>query len=126
MSQSDTPPVPSPSLLHTLAEQTVAVALIGATIFFLGLSFRYGIDRGDDGRIEIRGIGHFILSVCAILSVRKHQTGRYVCGAKAHDDMQAVGLTYDDATLKRFQTTLPVLLNDTTFLNKALKTVFAL
>jgi hypothetical protein len=122
MSQSKAPI----GVLLNLTERIVAVVLIVAAFVFLGLSFRTGIDRGDEGRLEIRGSTHFTRAVCAILSVEKQKTGRYVCDPTANRNMQDLGLSTDEAVLQRTGKTLPEWIKDTKFLNDALKAAFAL
>src|SRR5437867_7989658 len=85
--------------LYSVAGQFLSAILIGATVLTIVLSFRFGIDRGHDIRIASTGIGHFWLSVCAILSRGNYGTGRYVCSGNASGTMQATGLGYDHGTL---------------------------
>ena len=109
-------------LLQSGAAHCLSATLIGATILLLALSFRGGIDRAHDTTI-VRG-GLFFNAVCAILSTEKHGTGRYVCAATAHRNMEAIGLGYEEATLVRLGKGLEELGRETAFLNDALKKVF--
>ena len=101
-------------------------ALIAATIFVIVLSFRFGVDRGQDTSIPIRGVGHFLDAVCSILSQERYGAGRYVCTGGAQRDMEAAGLGSDQVTLDRVGKSLSEWLHDTAFLNRALKSVFLL
>jgi hypothetical protein len=109
--------------LQSGAAHCLSAALIGATILLLALSFRGGINRGHDTTIVVHG-AHFFNAVCAILSTEKHGTGRYVCAATAHRNMEAIGLGYEEATLARLGKGLEELGRETAFLNDALKKVF--
>ena len=106
-------------LLQSGAAHCLSATLIGATILLLALSFRGGIDRAHDTTI-VRG-GLFFNAVCAILSTEKHGTGRYVCAAAAHRNMEAIGLGY---VIGLGYERLEELGRGTAFLNDALKKVF--
>jgi hypothetical protein len=109
--------------LQSGAAHCLSAALIGATILLLALSFRGGIDRGHDTTI-VMDPPRFFHAVCAILSMEKHGTGRYVCAVAAHRNMEAIGLGYEEATLARLGMGLQELGRKTAFLNDALKEVF--
>jgi hypothetical protein len=83
----------------TLAGRIFSAVLIGAAVLLIVLAFRFGIERGDDSRINYRGLGHFMDAVCGLLSMAKYDTGRYVCASAASNEMQAAGLPVDRAVL---------------------------
>jgi hypothetical protein len=114
------------SRLYSALGLCLNAALIAATIFVIVLSFRFGVDRGQDTSIPIRGVGHFLDAVCSILSQERYGAGRYVCTGGAQRDMEAAGLGSDQVTLDRVGKSLSEWLYDTAFLNRALKSVFLL
>jgi putative flippase GtrA len=108
---------------QSAAARCLSVMLIGSTIFLVGLTFRTGIDRKHDSELVLHG-AHFMVAVCAILSVEKYEAGRYVCAGNAHRAMEDIGLGYEERTLGRLGKTLGELWRDTAFLNDGLKKVF--
>lgn len=72
-----------------------SVLFIAATAGLLAWAFLSGIDRGEDKTIPLSSVGHFTNTVCAILSVEKYATGRYVCTSGARRIMREAGLSFD-------------------------------
>lgn len=102
-------------------------ALLIATIFALiALSFQYGRVRALDGQLAQTGRGHFVYALCGILSQRKYHDGRYICEVSQRQQLQDVGLWFDDRTLARVGKTAQQWLSDTAFLNSAIGEVFSL
>jgi hypothetical protein len=92
--------------------------------FTFHLTYRGGIDRGHDATANLMKGGHFFVAVCAILSVEKYHSGRYVCSNAAQAQMEDAGLSYQQETLTRLGKTLEEVERDTVFINGRLKTLF--
>jgi hypothetical protein len=86
------------AVCRVVAAYGLSAVLIGATMLAIVLSFRFGVDRGDDGHLTLRGVGHFRDSVCAILSRQAYGAGRYVCVQGARESVAAAGLAHDPAS----------------------------
>ncbi len=69
--------------------------IVAAIIATVALAFRYGVDRGDDGKIAYTGTGQFVLAVCGIFTQIKYDAGRYVCSSGIRQQMQQIGLWFD-------------------------------
>ncbi len=99
--------------------------LIAIAVFLILLSFRFGVDRGHIDIVPVGGHGHFWTGICGVLSVKKFNTGRYLCIAGALTRMKDAGLYYTDDVLKREKRALLDILKDKNYLNQRLKTVFS-
>jgi hypothetical protein len=112
--------------LSVCAGYCLSAILIAAIVATVALAFRYGTDRGDEGKLTLTGRGQFVLAVCGILTRVKYDAGRYVCSSGVVRQMQQIGLWYDEETLGRVGKTTEQWLADTKFLNRALDRIFAL
>ena len=75
------------------ATHALPVVLIAAIFFTFFLTYRGGIERGHDSDSVASNV---FLAVCAVLSVEKYHTGRYVCANAVYRQMADAGLGFWD------------------------------
>ncbi len=121
----------------------LSAILIAAIMGAVLLSFHCGTDRGDDRTLAKTGYANFIPAVCGIATRIKYdrhyfcfkegggryvcsKQGRYVCSSGIYQQMQQVGLWFDEETRRRIGKTDDEWRADTKLLNHSLDRIFSL
>jgi hypothetical protein len=112
--------------LGAWARPGLSALLIVAIMTTVALSFRNAAERGDNGKLALTAYGLFAMAVCGVVTHIKYDAGRYVCSVGLQQQMQRIGLWYDDETLRRIGKTTDQWRTDTNFLNTALDQIFSL
>lgn len=110
-----------------ISSHGIRIVLIIMTFVLIGLSYRFGIDRGHDGMLASvdNTWAYFRNSVCGVLSTQKYNADRYACDVRASNSMTPAGLNFQPEILGAFGKKMPDVLRDAAFINNGLQTVFS-